>query len=87
MNVGGDATAARRDGTQEAGAELSEQQMKDDASALVVRWGTGLQLVPQLCSVHPVKLSLWRGLQYMPSLVYRLQVRPACFLCIQGLVC
>lgn len=45
----------------------------NDIPEALLTW-KGPKLVPELCSVHPLRLSVWRSLQYMPSVIYRLQV-------------
>lgn len=46
-----------------------------DGDLSVLSW-KGPKLIPELCSVHPLQLSVWRALQFIPSLIYRLEVGP-----------
>jgi hypothetical protein len=71
----GDATtpanSSNKDDAPTAAAALAEG---DTADAAILSW-KGPKLVPELCGVHPLRLSVWRSLQYIPSLMYRLEVR------------
>jgi hypothetical protein len=65
--------AGRCKETGKGAAEVAAEE-RDAADLAVLSW-KGPKLVPELCSVHPLRLSVWRSLQYLPSLMYRLEVR------------
>lgn len=71
MGPSNDATGYRKVATVVEGTTAADGQEGDLA---VPSW-KGPKLVPELCSVHPLQLSLWRALQFIPSLMYRLEVQ------------
>ena len=59
---------------EEAAGAAGHGDVTTGADEAVLSW-KGPKLVPELCGVHPLRLSVWRSLQYIPSLMYRLEVR------------
>lgn len=74
--VGALETAAKKDVGAGGGGGEGKTGTADapDGDLAVLSW-RGPKLVPELCSVHPLQLSAWRALQFIPSLMYRLEVR------------
>ena len=70
----GKAASAGGSAGEEAAGAAGHGDVTTGADAAVLSW-KGPKLVPELCGVHPLRLSVWRSLQYIPSLMYRLEVR------------
>ena len=60
--------------TADAAIAASKDDLSHARDPSIWSWMSSMVLVPETCSLHPMRLSQWRALQYMPSLVYRLQV-------------
>ena len=75
--AGGDA-AGEEAAAAAGGAVPGAATGAEGADAAVLSW-KGPKLVAERCGVHPLRLSVWRSLQYVPSLMYRLEVRAALF--------